>query len=571
MNTLHYGDNLHHLRAMSSSHVDFIYLDPPFNSKAAYNLLFRTPGGDKVQAQTTAFNDTWRWDITAAEAFDDVLVSGSPAAAILRALHGFLGESDMMAYLAMMAVRLIEMHRVLKPTGSLYLHCDPTACHYLKLLLDGVFGFNNFRSEITWQRTASHGDSKTWSRVADNILFYSKTDRFTWNPPYVEHSAEYVRSHYGSVSADGRPYQLTSMLSPSPRPKMMYEWKGFPSPPMGWRFQRERMTELDAAGLIWYPTNDDGSLDTSKRPRFKRYLDEQKGTLVSTIWTDIPPVNARAKERMGYPTQKPVALLERILYASTNKGDLVLDPFCGCGTTIEAAERMGRPWIGFDVTHHAIDVIEGRLKERCPTANYTVKGRPEDLGAAQDLARRDKYEFQWWSNWLLGVQNYREHKKGSDKGIDGLIYFRNGPWGVGQLIVSVKGGDNVGVQMVRDLRGTIEREGAEMGVLVTLAEPTRPMLAEAASAGFVARTVHGKLPRLQIATIANLLDGRRPIMPPPIESDAFQQSLRPTRAKMAEPEMQLSLPLVFAGGKKGKGVEVEDHLSGVVLARLARG
>lgn len=570
MNTLFYGDNLYHLREMQSSLVDLIYLDPPFNSKSAYNLLFRTPGGDAVQAQTTAFKDTWSWDRSAADAFDDVLASGSPAASIMKSLHGFLGESDMMAYVAMMSVRLIEMQRVLKPTGSLYLHCDPTASHYLKLLLDGIFGFGNFRNEITWQRTASHGDSKTWSRVADHILFYTKSSKFTWNPPHQVHSPEYLASHYSSADADGRQFQLASILSPSPRPKMKYEWKGFPSPPMGWRYQKETMADLDAKGLIWYPTLPDGTLDTTKRPRFKRYLDEQKGTLASTIWTDIAPVNSRAKERMGYPTQKPVALLERILAASSNSGDLVLDPFCGCGTTVEAAENLNRQWIGFDVTHHSIDVIEGRLNERCPTAAYKVKGRPEDLGAAHDLAKRDKYEFQWWANWLLGVQNYREHKKGADKGIDGIVYFRNGPYGVGHVIISVKGGENIGVPMIRDLRGTIEREGAEMGILVSLFPPTRPMLAEAAAAGYAAKSVHGKLPRLQISTIEDLLDGRRPTMPPAIESDAFRNSLRPTRpAPSIEPDLQMSLPLVFTGGKR-RTDDVEEHLSGSVLARMVR-
>ena len=327
------------------------------------------------------------------------------------------------------------------------------------------------------------------------------------------------------------------------------------------------MARLDADGLIWYPTFADGSFDTSRRPRFKRYLDTSEGGVMGNIWTDIAPVNSQAKERIGYPTQKPVALLERILKASTNPGQVVLDPFCGCGTTVEAAQRLERQWIGVDVTHHAIDVIEGRLNDRCPNANYEVRGRPEDVEAAYDLARRDKYEFQWWANWLIGAQNYRERKKGADGGIDGVIYFRNGPWGVGNVIVSVKGGDNLGVQMVRDLRGTIEREGAEMGILVTLGRPTAPMLAEAAAAGFVRESAHGRLPRMQIATVEDLLSGRRPIVPPAIETDAFRQKLRPRRpSRLAAPDPQLQLPLSFVGGKKRDGVE--EHFSGAVIARL---
>lgn len=566
MNRLFYGDNLYYLREFDTGSVDLIYLDPPFNSKSAYNLLFRSPEGGSVQAQTTAFKDTWRWDAPAEEAFDDVMASGSPAAAILRSLRSYLGQSDMMAYLAMMTVRLIEMRRVLRPDGSLYLHCDPTASHYLKVILDGIFG-GNFRNEIVWKRTTTHSDSGTWSRVSDAILFYTAGRKFTWNTPRDPLSAEYVDQKYSHDDGDGRRYQLDNMTSPNPRPNMMYEWKGFPFPAKGWRYSRETMARLDSEGLIWYPTHADGSPDPSRRLRFKRYLETSEGGVMSNIWTDIAPVNSQAKERIGYPTQKPVALLERIVKASSNPGQVVLDPFCGCGTTVEAAQRLDRQWIGVDVTHHAIDVIEGRLNDRCPTASYKVQGRPEDLDAARDLARRDKYEFQWWANWLIGAQNYRERKKGADGGIDGVIYFRNGPWGVGNVIISVKGGDNLGVQMVRDLRGTIEREGAEMGVLVTLARPTGPMIGEAAAAGFVRESAHGRLPRLQIATIDDLLAGRRPVVPPPIETEAFRQKLRPTRPTRPQaPDAQLQLPLSFTGTRKRD--DVTEHLSGAVIARL---
>lgn len=570
MNRLYYGDNLYYLRELDTASVDLIYLDPPFNSKAAYNLFFRSPGGDTVQAQTTAFRDTWRWDAPAEEAFDDVLASGSLVAPILRSLRGSLGQSDMMAYLAMMTVRLVEMRRLLRPEGSLYLHCDPTASHYLKVILDGIFG-GNFRNEIVWKRTTTHSDSKTWSRVSDSILFYTVGKAFTWNTPREPLSAGYIADKYSHDDGDGRRYQLDNMTSPNPRPNMMYEWKGFPHPAKGWRYSRETMARLDSEGLIWYPTNADGSPDPTRRLRFKRYLETSEGGVMGNIWTDIHPVNSQAKERIGYPTQKPVALLERILSASSNPGQVVLDPFCGCGTTVEAAQRLARQWIGIDITHHAIDVIEGRLNDRCPSANYKVQGRPEDLDAARDLAKRDKYEFQWWANWLIGAQNYRERKKGADGGIDGVIYFRNGPFGVGNVVISVKGGDNIGVQMVRDLRGTIEREGAEMGILITLARPTAPMIAEAAAAGFVRESAHGRLPRLQISTVEDLLNGRRPIHPPPIETEAFRQKLRPVRpVRQAAPNTQLSLPLTFTGGKR-KGDDFEEHLSGAVLARLSNG
>ncbi|MBZ9974207.1 site-specific DNA-methyltransferase [Mesorhizobium sp. BR-1-1-10] len=424
-NQLWFGDNLAILREeIADESVDLVYLDPPFNSQANYNILFKMPAEDAATAQVEAFRDTWSWGAEAKWAFDEIMHTGGGVASIVHALHAALGDSDMMAYLVMMSQRLHELRRVLKPTGSLYLHCDPTASHYLKVVLDSIFGVGGFRNEITWQRTASHGDSKSWSRVADQILFYTKATKFTWNPPYLPHSDRYIESHYSSADDAGRQYQLTSILSPSPRPNMMYEWKGFPSPPLGWRFQRERMAELDEAGLIWYPTHPDGSLDTTKRPRFKRYLDEQKGTLASTIWTDIPPVNARARERIGYPTQKPVALLDRIIRASTSAGDIILDPFCGCGTTVAAAQAADRMWIGIDVAYHAIRVIEDRLADMPGQIKYDLGGIPRDFAAAARLAERDKYQFQWWANYLVGVQALKEIRKGPDRGIDGQLHER---------------------------------------------------------------------------------------------------------------------------------------------------
>ena len=458
------------------------------------------------------------------------------------------------------------MRRILKPTGSLYLHCDPTASHYLKLMLDGIFGFERFQNEIIWKRTTTHSDSKTWSRVADTILFFTKGKEFTWTTPREPHSGKYLATKYTNDDGDGRRHMLDNMTSPNPRPNMMYEWKGFPFPAKGWRYSRETMARLDKEGRIYYPTTKAGALDTTKRPRLKRYLEEMEGGVMGTIWTDIYPVNSQAKERMGYPTQKPVALLERILNASSEPGQLVLDPFCGCGTTIEAAQRLGRKWIGIDVTHHAIDVIEGRLDERCPKTDYKVSGRPENLNEARNLAQRDPYEFQWWANWLVGVQNYLERKKGADKGIDGIIYFRNGPRGIGKIIVSVKSGENVSPEMVAALSGTVQREEAELGIFVCLADPTRRMRQDAAGSGMVA-TAHGRFQRIQIATIEDLLSGKRPELPPAIETDAFRHSLRPVRPAAPEiPSDQISFKFEIKGGKTA---DKETHWSGRVLARLA--
>jgi site-specific DNA-methyltransferase (adenine-specific) len=513
-NKLFYGDNLDVLREhIASESVDLIYLDPPFNSNANYNILFKSKTGDGADAQIEAFEDTWHWNDHAEDAFDQVIRSGNTdAAELLRAMRTFLGENDMMAYLSMMAIRLIELHRVLKPTGSLYLHCDPTASHYLKLLLDGVFGADRFRNEIAWKRTGVHGDSKTWSRVTDTIFFYTKGPTFTWNEPLEDHSEDYIKSHYSSVDESGRQYQLTSMLSPSPRPNMMYEWKGFPSPPMGWRFSKERMTSLDAEGLIWYPTLPDGSLDVSKRPRFKRYLDEQIGTRVTTIWTDIAPINARAQERLGYPTQKPLALLERIVEASSNEGDIVLDPFCGCGTALHAAQKLGRRWIGIDITHLAIHLIEHRLKDAFPGIEFEVHGTPKDLASARDLAERDKHQFELWALAQVDAQAWKGGRKGPDGGIDGIIYFKPDGKRTEKAIVEVKGG-GTGVKDIGRLAQVMEREKAPMGVFITAENPTRNMEADAAAVGRFEDEWGRTYPKLQIITLAELFQGKKPDIP----------------------------------------------------------
>ena len=286
---------------------------------------------------------------------------------------------------------------------------------------------------------------------------------------------------------------------------------GFPPPAMGWRFSKETMAGYDARGLIWYPTKTDGSLDIAKRPRFKRYLDEQKGSVVTTIWTDIPPVNARARERLGYPTQKPVALLERILSASSNPGDVVLDPFCGCGTTVHAAEKLGRQWIGIDITHLSISLIEKRLKDAFPGIAFTVHGTPKDLEGARDLSNRDKYQFQWWAVSLVDAVPFGGKKKGADGGIDGHIFFRSGAKTTEKAIVSVKGG-GVGVKDIRELTAVVDRERAKIGVYISLEAHTEPMKREAAGAGLYDGPT-GKVPKIQLFTIEELFAGKKTQIP----------------------------------------------------------
>lgn len=529
MGTLYYGDNLEILRnEIASESVDLVYLDPPFNSNANYNVLFRAPEGHQSHAQMEAFEDTWHWNETAEKAFDEVMQSGnSDAAEMLRAMRSFLKENDMMAYLAMMAVRLIELHRVLKKTGSLYLHCDPTASHYLKILLDSIWGGANFRNEIAWKRTSTHSDSKTWSKVADNIFFYSKSDLFTWRTPRETHSEDYIQDKFRHDDDDGRGlYQLHDMTSPNPRPNMMYEWKGFGSPQKGWRFEKVTMQRLDSEDRIWYPKKIDGSLDTSKRPRIKRYLSEMGGGgVMGTVWTDISPINSQAQERLGYPTQKPVALLERILNASSNEGDIVLDPFCGCGTTVHAAQKLNRQWIGIDITHLAISLIQKRLRDAFPLVQIEVHGVPKDLDGARALAAQDKYQFQWWAVSLVDAVPFGNKKKGADGGIDGLIYFKPDGKTTEKAIVSVKGGDNVGVGMIKDLIATVDREKAKMGLLISLADPTSVMRKEAVTAGYYRTEAQGDFAKIQIVTIEELLGGKKPQMPW-VSPDVFKRAKR---------------------------------------------
>jgi site-specific DNA-methyltransferase (adenine-specific) len=517
-NRLHYGDNLAVLRAqVDDASIDLVYLDPPFNSNATYNILFRSPAGQQSDAQIEAFEDSWHWNDAAEDAFDQVARSGNTKAFdLLNAMRAFLGENDMMAYLAMMAVRLLELHRVLKPTGSLYLHCDPTASHYLKLLLDGVFGPRLYRNEIIWKRQSAHSDARhKFADVSDTILFYARSAEAKFKPVYAAHDPDYVSKFYRFDDNDGRGlYRLGDAGSPNPRPNMMYTWHGYSHPAKGWRYERTTMQRLHDEGRLHYPTTAEGAPDLTKRIALKRYLEEQQGSIVTNVWSDINPLNAAGREALGYPTQKPLALLERIIAASSSEGGTVLDPFCGCGTAVHAAQKLGRNWIGIDVTHLAISLIEKRLKDAFPGVAFTVEGTPKDLASALDLAARDKYQFQWWAVSMVDAMPFGGKKKGADGGVDGLIYFKPDGKRTEKAIVSVKGGANVGVQMIRDLHSAMEREKAPIGVFITAAMPTSVMEREAAAVGrFKAEATGRTYPRLQIITLAELFQGKRPDIP----------------------------------------------------------
>ncbi len=531
-NRLYFGDNLDILRReVPDASVDLIYLDPPFNSNATYNVLFKEKSGEESAAQITAFGDTWQWSTETEAVYKEIVTSGPRKLADLaQALLAFLSRNDMMAYLVMMGLRMVELRRVLKPTGSIYLHCDPTASHYLKLLMDSIFGPEHFSAEVTWKRTGTHSDAKRWSPVADVLLHYARYGNPTWNPLYEPHSEEYIASKYRYTDTDGRKYRLDNMTSPKPRPNMMYEWKGYPSPQLGWRYSKETMARLEAEGRIWYPDS------KSKRPQLKRYLDEMEGVLVGNVWTDIDPINSRAQERLGYPTQKPEALLERIIKASSNQGDIVLDPFCGCGTAVAVAERLKRRWIGIDITYLAINLVQRRLRDSFggQLSPYEIIGAPKDLQSAEALKEISPHQFEWWAVDLVNARPAKDHKKGADTGIDGYINFFDDKSGnAKQVIVQVKSG-YVGVNHVRDLKGVLERERAPIGVLITLREPTRPMLTEAAAAGFYeSEDFPGRYPRLQIFTIAELLEGRK-IQYPEYRVETFAKAERKTKHQQEE-------------------------------------
>jgi len=554
-NRLYFGDNLTVLREhVKDESVDLIYLDPPFNSDVNYNVLFRSPTGQESDAQVEAFRDSWEWADSARDAYADVIEANGDVALVVTSLKKWLGENAMMAYIVMMAARLIELRRVLKPTGSLYLHCDPTASHYLKLVLDAVFGHEKARSEIIWKRTNARGTKGNWPRLHDTILMYGSEDAsfFSQSAP----ADKTKLPHTLITGSDGKKYQTFELTGAgvTKEGQSGQPWRDFNPTEMGrhWGNNHAQMNTWDLAGLIHWPSNGGWPRRKADAP----FDPEARRVIVGDVWTDIDRLNQTAKERLGYPTQKPLALLDRIIQASSKPGDVILDPFCGCGTSLDSAQKNGRNWIGIDIAHYAMTLIEGRLKARYPTVDYSVYGRPTDLAGARELARRDKYQFQWWAAWKLGSQTYREDKKGADRGIDGNIYFHNGPYGAGRIIASVKGGENVGVQMVRDLRGVIEREDAEMGVMVTLANPTSPMVSEAASAGFVRKSAHGRLPRLQIVSVADILAGHMPKLPPLPQPERKQSA---ARKRIHGDQIEMMLP--FAGDmlKSAEGVHVDPR------------
>ena len=564
-NRLYYGDNLEILRNREyfpDACVDLIYLDPPFNSNRNYNVLFKSESGADSEAQITAFEDTWHWGETAEATYDDIIVNAPhKVATAIEALLNLIERNQMMAYLVMMTARLVELHRVLKPTGSLYLHCDPTASHYLKLFLDMIFGGENYRNEIVWKRTSAHNDPNRYGRITDTIFFYTKSDKFVWNSQYTPYSDEYLERFYRFQDERGR-YRISDLTGPKVSSgDSGSTWKGFNPSSRGrsWSVPKRAVVELAGEeALSWSIAERLDLLEkhgfihwssSGNVPGFKRYLDTMPGVPLQSLWTDINPISPHAKERLGYPTQKPEALLERIIRASSNEGDVVLDPFCGCGTAIAAAHKLGRGWIGIDITHLSIALQKYRLQdmfELVSGADYEVIGEPATVDGArelaQDSANEGRYQFEWWALSLLrakpvgGTAGSRRGKKGADAGIDGVINFFDED-GAGkkkpqQVVVQVKSG-KVRAGDIRDLKGAVEREGAAIGVFITLENPTQAMVKEALAAGWYESPAWGKkYRRVQILTIGDLFDGAGVEMPP--QHGTHQQAARWKRAGVSE-------------------------------------
>ena len=500
-NTLYFGDNLPVIRQfIKDETIDLIYLDPPFNSKANYNVIFKTKNKEDSPSQIQAFEDTWHWETGETEyEFNQLVKGGGVIAEVMKGLELVIGKNDLLAYLTMMAIRLRELYRILKETGSLYLHCDPTASHYLKIILDAIFDAKNFRNEIIWKRSNAHSDGKKYGSIHDTILFYTKSIKYTWNIVYAPYSKEYVNEAYSYEDEKGKFQPISLIVSTGlSGGGYTYEYHGVTRL---WAYPKNRMKELDDNNKLYFPKKKGGV------PRLKRYLSDSKGVKLQDLFLDIK-LGAKSNERMGYPTQKPIGLLERIIKASSNEGDLILDPFCGCGTAIVAAQKLNRNWIGMDITHLAIGLMEKRIKDEFGIKPKVI-GNPASFTGVENLFKRSPLDFERWAVTRIEGMHPNKSQVG-DRGIDGKGYL--GPNGEYKTVVSVKGGKQLNPGMVRDLVGTVTREKATFGILLTIHQPTAGMQKEAVVAGIVDVGL-SHYPKIQIYTISDYFNGKKADLP----------------------------------------------------------
>lgn len=524
MNRLYLGDCLNVLRTeIADESVDLIYIDPPFNSKQDYSIFFDSK---EIQTQRVAFEDTWTL-VNIQDSMGDLhTLKHEKLYTLLKVYQDVAAHA--FPYLVMMSLRILELHRVLKPTGSFYLHCDPTMSHYLRTTCDLIFGSSNFQNEIIWKRTGSHGGAKRWGPIHDVILFYSKSSDMVWNKVFESYGEEYVEDFYRFSDKRGR-FRLVTLTGAGTRTGDSGKpWRGINPTGVGrhWALPnaalqtvvdgkelstlstQEKLDLLDKAGLVYWPPK--GSV-----PQQKRYLDESPGVQIQDIISDIQPISSQAQERLGYPTQKPKALLERIITASSNEGDTVLDAFCGCGTTVDAAESLKRKWIGIDISPVALNLIKRRLADTHAggLAKYDLRGIPRDEPSARQLAEQAPFAFQDW--WITEFDAFSSTfgTKGADKGVDGIALYAVDTKGKElRAAFQVKGGGTVQSKDIDALLGAMQKHKCELGVFLTAAQPTKPMLETASKAGFI-KVPGYEFPKLQILTLKDFFKGKRPKLP----------------------------------------------------------
>ena len=516
-NKLIYGDNLTVMQGiknrMPSNFVDLIYLDPPFNSNRNYNMMYKTMTGRPVPEQAEAFCDAWTLsaeDIEKLAHLPRIMEGYGMDAQMIAFWENWMKalantSNALLSYLFYMMQRLFEMRRILKPTGSIYLHCDPTASHYIKVMMDGVFGHQNFRNEITWCYKSRPQSKKHFGKKHDIILLYSKSDAYTFNwKNVVRPLSNNTSAKYRLVDDKGRKYRL--------------QGRGITGSPIKSSKDVHAKWEAERPDLV-----------------IRDYLDEKCDVSREDWWDDIDILNQVAKERLGYATQKPMALLERIIKASSNEGDIVFDPFCGCGTAIYASQKLNRQWIGCDIAVLSVKLVMETLKNgKKPLVAYPLQegidlelcGYPLSLEGAKLLFAQDPKQFEHWA--IEWVQGFINSKQRGDKGVDGRIRFDTPSKENCAMVLSVKGGKHVTPAMVRELRGVMERDDAEMAGLILMEPPTKGMMEEAAQA--VRFECQGmSYDRIQILTVKQMTEEKTLFNVPNVIGHKYKEKYPQTR------------------------------------------